>query len=354
MAAPIHAAPPSLSAVLDAIPGGALLVARGAVVEASWPAAARFGQSQRRLVGQSLDAVLPACTAALRALERGADHASVRVDLGGRPAVIGLVRVDADTLLVHLGAEGGPEEYEARRHFAARQEELRALAAGIAHEVKNPLAAIRGAAELLAELRHDPDAASLVDLIRAQCGRIDRNVRLLMDLVGPQVVRASVIDLHPLLDAAWSAARLRAPGDITFVRDLDPSLPRVEADADRIGEALLNLLSNAVEAARSRVTVRTRVAPAARLLEAGRDRGALVQIDVEDDGPGLDDAAVRRIFVPFHTTKAEGHGLGLFVARKAADDHGGALLVDGRPGAGARFSLLLRERIPAPQEAEAP
>ena len=134
--------------------------------------------------------------------------------------------------------------------------------------------------------------------------------------------------------------------------DLDPSLPPLEGDLERICEAISNLLRNASEAAQSLVSVRTRVAPDGRLLQDGLDRGLPLQLDVTDDGPGIEPERVSCLFDPFNTTKTSGTGLGLFVSRLATEDHGGRLDVDPRPGQGARFSLVLFEHLPPNLEAQ--
>ena len=135
-----------------------------------------------------------------------------------------------------------------------------------------------------------------------------------------------------------------APGLVCEL-DLDPSLPKVEGDTERLREALSNLVRNAREAAKERIVVRSRVVADRRLKEGGTDRGVLVRIEVEDDGVGVPTERRASLFVPFSSTKADGHGLGLFVARRVVDDHGGALFLDEGWGPGARFVLLLRERL---------
>ena len=131
---------------------------------------------------------------------------------------------------------------------------------------------------------------------------------------------------------------------------MDPSLPPVEGDVERLAEALGNLLKNACEAATSTVTVRTRVDAGGRLVTPGIDRGPTLRIDVEDDGAGIEPDRLTTVFAPFETSKADGSGLGLFVARLAVEAHSGLVQVDGRPGQGARFSMLLSLRLPPDED----
>lgn len=345
---PAPADPLGLRALFDAVPDGVIVVEGGRIVDVGAAAAERLRLGPARLLGAELQAVIPEAVALVEALDGGASTSTTRAEIAGRPALLTAARVGVGAAILHLGRMGGPDEQVARAEFAQRLAELRALAAGIAHEVKNPLAGIRGAAQLLADGPSAEERRELVDLIQKEVHRVDRNVRLLMDLCAPSQLAPAAIDLHRLLDESVPSVAVLGARGSTIVRDFDPSIPAVEADADRLREAFANLMSNALDAAVRRIWIRTRIAPAPRLVERGHDRGLLVRIDVEDDGPGIQAQALPALFMPFHTTKAEGHGLGLFVARRAVDDHGGALIAEGRPGVGARFSILLRERLPAP------
>ena len=127
--------------------------------------------------------------------------------------------------------------------------------------------------------------------------------------------------------------------------DLDPSLPQIEGDEERIREAASNILRNAVEAAASHVIVRARIVSDQHRRDSGLNRGRPVAIEVTDDGEGIEPSRSSTLFDPFSTTKAEGTGLGLFLTRLAVEEHSGKLLLEPRPGLGARFTLVFFERL---------
>ena len=170
-----------------------------------------------------------------------------------------------------------------------------------------------------------------------------------MDLTRTVPLRRAPVSLNRVAHDAISLLRAdEAVPDVRWELDLDPSLPSIDGDPVRLWEAIGNLLRNAAEAARSEVVVRTRIEPEGRLKEGGTDRGRALRFEVRDDGPGIAPADEAALFAPFATTKLEGSGLGLFVAKMAVEAHAGHLRVDPGHGAGACFTLLLWEKLPGP------
>jgi len=205
-------------------------------------------------------------------------------------------------------------ETDARR--ADRLESLAGIAAGIAHEVKNPLGGIRGAAQLLARSRADGT---------------DRRER---------------VDVNRLLH---ETAKLQEhTGEAPIALNLDPSMPPVDGDPEALRRLFLNLVRNGLEAAKTRVTVSTRVDTGRRFRDREGRLHALVRIAVEDDGAGIATDARARLFQPFFTTKPKGTGLGLAVAQRITHDHGGTIDVEDVAGHGARVVVTL----PASREKE--
>jgi len=214
------------------------------------------------------------------------------------------------------------------------------LAAGIAHEVGNPLGAIAGYAEL-ARLKLDGgrgDPAVVEDFlvrIASETARIDTLVRELLDFARPAPLESGPVRLAGVVEAA---ARLAAAqGRCREVRleliGLE-ALPPVLADDRRLGQVFLNLLLNAGDAMGGRGEVRI----------AGRREGARVVVDVDDSGPGIPEAVRPRVFDPFFTTKepGQGTGLGLAVCHGIMESMGGAIEAGPAPGGGARLRLTLR------------
>lgn len=219
-----------------------------------------------------------------------------------------------------------------------QQTPLSATLRGFAHEVKNPLAGLRGAAQLLQRRVADAELETLASMVIHEADRlVNLADRLLRHGGRPHV---GVVDLHAVLDrvAAIVQSEPRAP---QIVYDCDPSLPACTGDADRLQQLLLNLARNAVEAGARTLTVRTRVEYALRLND--RIERTALRIDVIDDGPGVPEALRDTLFHPLVSGRADGTGLGLALARETAIEHGGDLRHTALPQ-GAMFSLFLPAR----------
>ena len=218
------------------------------------------------------------------------------------------------------------------------------LAAGIAHEVGNPLGAIAGYAELArARLAGGgADQAPVDDFlgrIGVEAGRIDAIVRDLLDFARPAAPVMGPVSVAGALDGATRLARVQARfRDVALEVDLPPGLPAVRADERRLAQVFLNLLLNTGDA----------TAGAGRVRVAGRLEAGQVIIDVDDSGPGLSPEARGRAFDPFFTTKepGQGTGLGLAVCHGIMASFGGAIEAGTAPGGGARFTLRLQAVSP--------
>ncbi|TAM10898.1 MAG: PAS domain-containing sensor histidine kinase [Rhodanobacter sp.] len=212
---------------------------------------------------------------------------------------------------------------------------LSATLRGFAHEVKNPLAGLRGAAQLL--VRRAPDAAAkdLAQLIIDEADRLAALANRLLHHGGnPQL---AAVNLHELLDRVTELVRAE-PAAPQLRHDFDPSLPSVHGDADRLQQIVLNLVRNAVEAHAQTITLRTRAEHGARL--AGGMLRAALRLDVIDDGSGVPAALHDTLFEPLVSGRADGTGLGLALAREFAREHGGDLTCNTVSGRTV-FSLYL-------------
>jgi two-component system, NtrC family, nitrogen regulation sensor histidine kinase GlnL len=225
-----------------------------------------------------------------------------------------------------------------------RDELFERLAQGIAHEIRNPLSGISGAAELLQRKLEAPELARYPALIRAEVDRICRLLDDLGQLTRGAALRLQRTNLHQVLDnlielqrqsALWRGVEVR--------REYDPSIPELCADPDRLVQIFLNLLRNAVQAMKGegRLTVTTRFESQFRFSEAAGAHSRMVRIDVEDTGPGLAEADLPHLFTPFFSKGEGGTGLGLAVAQHWALRHGGRILALQAPGKGARLRVLL-------------
>ncbi|HET8553996.1 MAG TPA: ATP-binding protein [Rhodanobacteraceae bacterium] len=212
---------------------------------------------------------------------------------------------------------------------------LSATLRGVAHEVKNPLAGLRGAAQLLRQRTTDAGMQQLADVVIHETDRL----RGLADrlLQHGLAVRLGMVNLHEVLERIRRLILAQTP-ELRIDEDYDPSLPAIHGDADRLQQLLLNLTRNAVEAGATALRLRTRVAHRVTL-PAGIVRAA-VRVDVIDNGPGVPRHLDDVLFQPLVSGRADGTGLGLALARETACDHGGDLC-HAKTDEGTMFTLYL-------------
>lgn len=332
-----------------------LLVRGRRVVAASDHAGEMLGCSQSRLLDTSITELLPGSVEeAIGRLDAGATSVTLRglswscpTRPGPGEFTVSVTRGPAaDEFVVQLRDRSDPSGQAAAEGFRRRLTWLDSLAAGIAHEIRNPLGGIRGAAQLLQRQTTEAERSELTEMIVLETDRIDRIVEQLMELTRPRLLQRSAVDINRLVHDEVALLRVQfGLQEVDWQLDLDPSLPAIEGDQLRLREAVGNLLRNAREAANSLVTVTTRIQAGGRLSEDGFDRGRSLHLDVSDDGPGLAEEDAASIFAPFSTTKPGGTGLGLFVTRQIVDAHGARLRLDSTPGEGASFRLSFTERL---------
>ncbi|MDE8345936.1 MAG: ATP-binding protein [Acidocella sp.] len=212
------------------------------------------------------------------------------------------------------------------------------MAAILAHEVKNPLSGIRGAAQLL-EASVPPDDKELAVLIRDEADRIRAMVER-METFGEKKLERQAVNIHRVLEHVRKLARSGFASRIKFVETYDPSLPHVHGNRDQLIQVLLNLVKNAAESIASmdrpdgEILLSTGFQHGVRLsASSARGRANLpLFVAVRDNGPGIPEDIRRHLFEPFISTKATGSGLGLALVAKIVADHGGLIDVDSRPG----------------------
>jgi two-component system nitrogen regulation sensor histidine kinase GlnL len=212
----------------------------------------------------------------------------------------------------------------------------------VAHEVRNPLGAIAGAAQLLGRAKLDAGQGALVRLILEETARIDALVDQLQS--GQVVAERQPTNIHRVLEHVRQLARAEF-GELLVMRDYDPSIPAVQLDYQRLVQALLNLLRNAAQAGASRVILRSRVEHRQRL--GGLVHRQALRIEVEDNGPGVAEELRERLTLPGVSGRPDGSGLGLAVVDAIAREHAGQLSYDSEPGR-TRFVL----RMPLESRAE--
>ncbi len=227
------------------------------------------------------------------------------------------------------------EQKNALLERRSRLAELGEMAAGVAHEIRNPLGGIRLYAGLLErDLAGDPDRLGLLRKLVAGIEQLDRIVREMLAFTKQIVLERQEVGLERVLEEALGFALPQSGGGIKVLRRYETEL-RVQADLHHLHRACLNLILNAVEAMPEGGTLT--LATSATSLGGS----PAVEIRVEDSGAGIPSDALPRIFDPFFTTKAQGTGLGLAVVQRVAEAHGGSVEALNAPGGGALFLLRL-------------
>jgi two-component system sensor histidine kinase PilS (NtrC family) len=221
---------------------------------------------------------------------------------------------------------------------SARLADLGRVAAGLAHELRNPLASMSGSVELLrAQAPADGDERRLLDILLREAERLEQLVHSFLTYARPPPLRRQRTELHLLLREILDVfSHDPVASGALLVRDLEPAV--ADCDADQIRQVAWNLLRNAAQA---------RAAPGAGRIEVScRAEPGGCWFRIRDDGPGIPPADRDRIFLPFHTTKERGTGLGLAIVHRIVDEHGGRVELEHPPGGGVAFVVHLLDGPP--------
>ena len=302
---------------------------------ASW-----LGVSARRLGGLGFDA-LDGGARIIAALSRvpvdGQPLRLQRVGLGfgGLPARFADVWClrEGDALRLELHPV---EEFPGEDPVTALPQALSAALRGLAHELRNPLAGLKGAAQLLSRRTSDADSRELVGLIAGEVERLNGLVDRILHPAAPRPFEPT--NIHAVLERVRQLAEAEAGWSVKLVRDYDPSLPHLAGDADRLTQAVWNLVRNALESGAGTVGLRTRAEH--QVLIGERSHRLAVRVEVSDDGRGVPEDLIERLFLPLVSGRADGTGLGLPLAQQIAREHGGSLAYRSRPGHTV-FTVLL-------------
>jgi signal transduction histidine kinase len=218
------------------------------------------------------------------------------------------------------------------------------MSAGLAHEIRNPLAAIKGAAQYLDPSKLPPDDREFLEIMVEEVNRLDGVVTQFLDYSRPLKPSLAPTNVNEVVEKTFKLLQAQVPANIAVELELAEWLPRAQADAEQLKQVFLNLALNAFQAmpAGGRLHVSTRVArdELAFWREGGR-RADLVEIRFRDTGPGIPEEARENVFVPFYTTKEKGTGLGLAICQRLVKAHQGSIVVRSPPGAGAELIVSL-------------
>ncbi len=337
----------------------------GVVVTVNQAAETLMGVSRTAAVGASLPALLPKAEAlhglAARCLESGLSCADPEVVLEGRRGARTSVSIVCSPLTRHDGSADGAvlalrdlsrlRALDADVRRADRLGSWATLAAGIAHEVKNPLGGIKGAAQLLRDELAGHAALDgyrdYIEVMIREVGRIDRLLTELLTFSDPRPPRLAPVDLNVLLDTILLLQTTsEARGEATIVKEFDPSLPEVHGDQEQLTQVFLNLIKNGLEAMGGRGVLRVVSRLDTDYQIRSRDghgdrRTQVVAIDISDSGPGIPEEDQPKLFTPFFTTKGRGTGLGLVLSHRIVHAHHGTMAVASQPGRGTTFTTWL-------------
>jgi two-component system, NtrC family, nitrogen regulation sensor histidine kinase GlnL len=336
MSEPIHDSVENLATPV------AWLSASGALTGCNQAFASWLGVSVRRLLGMplsELDVELGRLSEVLLRLPE-TEH-TLRVHRArlafpaGREhfAELWLTRLENNNVRVEVHPA---EEFLGEDPAKALPAALSAALKGLAHEIRNPLAGMKGAAQLLSRRIKDQDSKELLELIHTET---DRLTLLLERLLNPSPPREfSSTNIHAVLERVLQLADNDAGWAVRMVRDYDPSLPELEGDADRLTQAIWNLVRNALQSGASQVSLRTRAEY--HVLIGDIPHRLSMRIEISDNGRGVPEDLGEQIFLPLVSGRAEGTGLGLALAQQVAREHGGSLGYRSRAGHTV-FTLLL-------------
>jgi len=352
------AAPAFAEAMLAAVPHPVIAIDATTKITFANPQAEQFlDMSAAMLKRQSLTGLLPFGSPVLALIEQAREHGATVSEYG---IEVQTPRLGLRTVDVHLSPvadlHGGALVMLQERTIAQKMDRqltqrhatrsVTSMAAILAHEIKNPLAGIRGAAQLIEQNASEPDRA----LTRLICDETDR-IRKLVDrmevFTDRRPLEAGSVNIHEVLDHVKQVAKSSFARSVTFTENYDPSLPAVMGERDRLIQVVLNLVKNAADAVAGKgdgeIMLQTAYRPGVHLAVGGsRDRLALpLEVCVRDNGPGVQADLQTTMFEPFVTSKPKGAGLGLAIVAKIVSDHGGTIECQS-----GRGRTIFRVRLP--------
>ncbi|WP_428775180.1 nitrogen regulation protein NR(II) [Vibrio sp.] len=332
------------STILNNLVTATLILDEALIVRYANPAAEQlFSQSAKRIVEQPLSHLIQHASLDLALLSQPLQSGQSITDsdvtfvVDGKPLMLEVTVSPLSwqrelMLLIEMRKIGQQRRLSQELNQHAQQQAAKLLVRGLAHEIKNPLGGLRGAAQLLERMLPDQSLAEYTQIIIEQADRL----RSLVDrLLGPQKPgKKQPENLHLILEKVRQLVELEVGHSVIIERDYDPSLPEILMDPDQIEQALLNIVSNAgqilTQQESGKITIRTRTVHQANI--HGQRHKLAARIEVIDNGPGIPMELQDTLFYPMVSGREGGTGLGLSISQNLIDQHHGKIDVESWPG----------------------
>jgi len=342
---------PQLSSLIDSLSTSVLVLNPQLVVEHMNPAAeVLFAASSRQSTGQPLKDLLPAEPAFIERIRKvltngqGFNQHEMTLVLteDRRITVDCTVNLEESgkqqRLLIEMKQLDHHLRISREERLLAQNVATRALVRGFAHEVKNPLGGLRGAAQLLeAELPEE----GLKEYTQIIIGEADRLQKLVDGMLGPNSLpNMTILNIHEVLERVRSLVLAEVPEGVLLKRNYDVSIPEFLADKDQLIQSVLNIVRNAIQATQGKGTIELKTRIERQLTIGSTRHRHVMRLDITDDGVGIPEEMQQRIFFPMVTSRAEGTGVGLSIAQSLINRHGGLIECTSQPGQ-TRFTILL-------------
>ncbi|CAM3742693.1 two-component system sensor histidine kinase NtrB [Rouxiella silvae] len=339
---------PDAGQILNSLINSVLLLDDDLAVHYANPAAQQLlAQSSRKLFGTPLPDLVGYFSLNIELMResieagQGFTDSEVTLVVDGRAHIMSLTAqaLPEGFILIELAPMDNQRRLSQEQLQHAQQVAARDLIRGLAHEIKNPLGGLRGAAQLLSKALPDP---SLLEYTKVIIEQADRLRNLVDRLLGPQRPSQHITQsIHQVAERVCQLVSMEKPDNVQLVRDYDPSLPELAHDPDQIEQILLNITRNALQALGEEggtITLRTRTA--FQITLHGVRYRLVARIDIEDDGPGVPAHLQDTLFYPMVSGREGGTGLGLSIARSLIDQHSGKVEFNSWPGH-TEFSVFL-------------
>ena len=310
-----------------------------------------LGLSQRKALGKRLPKVLHIPDSLLRRLIEAVDSGQPYTD---RQTPIELAPQDTivvdcsispfrtesgdNGLVVEMAAIDRPLRIARDEAILVQQEHARSLLRGLAHEIKNPLGGLRGAAQLLQKQLPDEDLQDYTSIIIREADRLQS---LIDRMLGPaNRPNRHEVNIHEVLEHVRKIVQVGAPSEVKFPIDYDPSIPEFISDRDRLVQVFLNIAGNALQAIGNKGSISFRSRINSNFTIAGKRHKLIAEVEIADDGPGVPSDIADQIFYPMVTGTDNGTGLGLSIAQSIMNQMGGLIECHSEPG-DTRFTVLI-------------